>query len=61
VARKRGAFVADNLQADLIFYETGMAPAEWDAIARFRDVNGGGAAVLVTVNKPETSPRVRTP
>ena len=61
MARKRGAFVADNLQADLIFYENGMAPAEWDTVARFRDVKGGGAAVLVTLGKPETSPRVRTP
>ena len=59
--RNREAFGADNLHADLTFYENGMVPTEWDAIARFRDVNGGGVAVFVTLGKPETSPWVRTP
>ena len=55
------AFVANNLQADLTLYVDGKVPTEWDAIARFRDVNGGGAAVLVTLGRLETSPRVGTP
>lgn len=38
---ERGAYVADTLSADLMFYENGTANTEWEAISRFRGVSEG--------------------
>lgn len=52
VTGERGAFVADTLQADLTFYENGVVPTEWDAIARFRGVSEGNMTRFA-IPKPE--------
>jgi predicted dehydrogenase len=41
ITGERGAFVADTLSADLTFYENGIVPVEWSAVARFRGVTEG--------------------
>jgi UDP-N-acetylglucosamine 3-dehydrogenase len=37
----KGALVADTLSADLTFFENGVIPVEWTAVARFRGVTEG--------------------
>jgi len=52
VTGARGCFVADTLSADLTFFENGVIPTEWDAIARFRGVSEGNMTRFA-IAKPE--------
>ncbi|WP_152191547.1 Gfo/Idh/MocA family protein [Georgenia satyanarayanai] len=41
VTGERGAFVADTMSGDLIFYANGTVPTTWDRVAHFRGVTEG--------------------
>ena len=41
VTGERGAFVADTMSGDLIFYANGTVPTAWDRVAHFRGVTEG--------------------
>lgn len=52
VTGERGCFEANTLNADLTFFENGVIPTEWDAIARFRGVSEGNMTRFA-IAKPE--------
>ncbi len=52
VLGERGAFVADLLSADLVFYANADVPTEWDAVARLSGVSEGDM-VKYAIPKPE--------
>jgi len=41
VTGERGAFVADTMTGDLVFYANGTVPTTWDRVAQFRGVTEG--------------------
>ncbi len=41
VTGERGAFVADTMSGDLVFYANGTVPTTWDRVAHFRGVTEG--------------------
>lgn len=52
VLGERGAFVADLLSADLVFYANADVPTEWDAVARLSGVSEGDM-IKYAIPKPE--------
>ena len=52
VLGERGAFVADLLSADLVFYANAEVPTEWAALARLSGVSEGDM-VRFAIPKPE--------
>lgn len=52
ITGERGAFVADTLTADLTFYENGVVPLGWSALASFRGVSEGNVT-RYAYSKPE--------
>ncbi len=41
VTGERGAYVADTMSGDLVFYANGTVPTTWDRVAHFRGVTEG--------------------
>jgi predicted dehydrogenase len=52
VTGERGAFVADTLTSDLIFYENASVETQWDSVAAFRGVSEGDV-IRYAFPKPE--------
>ena len=48
----KGALVADNLTADLTYYENGHIRSNWDSVSTFRGVSEGDV-VRFALNKVE--------